>query len=171
MKVRWILPKRKNWPNRFSMKSSAEIKLLAYERLSEAEILCNAGKYDGAFYLAGYSIELMLKAKVCAQLGVDNLFDEGCKFSGINEVRRAVKTHDITALFIFSGLREKFENAKNLSSVLERTNARLFLASGHSLWSEQIRYQSVGSQNSDNVQALIALLNHEEGLLKWIDKS
>lgn len=154
------------------MKASDEIRQLAYERLAEATILADNKKYEGAFYLAGYSIELMLKAKVCEQLGVDNLFDEDCKFPGISEVRRAVKTHDITVLFIFSGLRDKFETAKSLNKVLEKTNARLFLASGHSLWSEQIRYQSVGSQNSDNVQELIALLNnHEEGLLKWIEMS
>ena len=30
-------------------------------------------KIDGAYYLAGYSIELTLKAKLCEHLGIDNL--------------------------------------------------------------------------------------------------
>ncbi|MDP3007736.1 MAG: HEPN domain-containing protein [Methylococcales bacterium] len=45
------------------MKTAQEIKDIALERLQEAAILCDNGKYDGAFYLAGYSVELMLKAK------------------------------------------------------------------------------------------------------------
>jgi HEPN domain-containing protein len=49
------------------VKNPGQIRQLAYERLEEAQILAQNGKYDGAFYLAGYSIELMLKAKVCEQ--------------------------------------------------------------------------------------------------------
>jgi HEPN domain-containing protein len=153
------------------MKNPEHIRQLAHERLSEAKILCDNGKYDGAFYLTGYSIELMLKAKICEQLGVDNLFDEACKIHGIREVRKAIKTHDISVLLIFSGLRKKFEIAKSENRVLERINVRLFHDSGHCIWSEQIRYQSVGSQIADNVQELVELLNHEEGLLQWINKS
>jgi HEPN domain-containing protein len=41
------------------MNSSQEIKQLANLRLAEARILLEAGKYDGAFYLAGYSVELI----------------------------------------------------------------------------------------------------------------
>lgn len=153
------------------MKSADEIKQLAYERLSEAQILCENAKYDGAFYLTGYSIELMLKAKVCEHLGIDNLFDEQCQIYSISEVRKAAKTHDIAVLLMFSGLRNKFEIAKGINKVLEQTNARLFAVSGRCLWNEQSRYQLVGSQNSENVQKLIELLQHEEGLLQWIKKS
>lgn len=150
------------------MKNPAQIRQLAFERLEEAQILAQNGKYDGAFYLAGYSIELMLKAKVCEQFGVDNLFDEACKFLGASEVRRAIKTHDIAVLFIFSGLRNKFEIAKSTSKVLGKTNTWLFDTSGHCIWNEQVRYQLAGSQNASDVLELIGLLEHEEGLLQWI---
>ncbi len=153
------------------MKNPQQIRILANERLSEAKILCENGKYDGAFYLAGYSNELMLKAKICGQLDVDDLFDEACKMPGIGEVRKAIKTHDISVLLIFSGLRKKFEIAKSESWVLAQTNIRLFNTAGHCVWSEQSRYQSVGSQHVGNVQELIELLTHEEGLLQWIDKN
>lgn len=153
------------------MKSSEEIKQLAYERLSEAEILCNNEKYDGAFYLAGYSIELMLKAKVCEYLGVDDLFDESSSIYGIREVRKAVKTHDIAVLLIFSGLRAKFDDAKSASLILMETNSILFVASGKCLWSEQNRYQPCGSQKPESVKKLMSLLKNEEGILKWIEQS
>nr|WP_143341634.1 hypothetical protein [Crenothrix polyspora] len=113
----------------------------------------------------------MLKAKVCEQFGIDNLFDETFKFPGIAEARRAVKTHDVAALFIFSGLRKKFEIAKSVNKILEQTNTWLFDASGHCVWSEQIRYLPVGSQKSFFVLDFIELLGHEEGLLQWIKMS
>lgn len=153
------------------MKNPTEIKRLAYERLAEAEILCAAAKYDGAFYLAGYSIELMLKAKVCEHLGIDNLFDEQPKavVYGVSEVRKALKTHDIAVLLIFSSLKTKFETEKGVSKILMQTYTRLFELSGRCLWNEQVRYQAVGTQNAEEVIELIALLQHQEGLIKWIE--
>ena len=153
------------------MKNSDEIKELAYERLEEAKILAENDKYDGAFYLAGYSIELMLKAKVCEHFDIDNLFDETCQIYGVGETRKALKTHDITVLLIFSGLFSKLENAKSIDKVLMQTYTRLFATSGRCLWNEQVRYQSIGTQNPKNVQMLIALLQHQEGLLQWIEKN
>lgn len=58
------------------MTNPKEIKDLAKQRLTEAEILLKNGMCDGAFYLAGYSVELTLKAKICERLGIPNLFDE-----------------------------------------------------------------------------------------------
>ena len=80
------------------MKNSDEIKELARLRLKEAVILCKAHKYDGAFYLAGYSIELMLKARICKHFQVEDLFNgKNCKISGVGEIKKAVQTHDISA--------------------------------------------------------------------------
>lgn len=153
------------------MRTPAEIKALAYERLDEAKILCDAAKYDGAFYLAGYSVELMLKAKVCERLGIDNLFDESCQIYGIAEVRKALKTHDLAVLFIFSGLHLPFEQAKSNHFFLAKMNGLLFARSGKAFWSEQSRYLPAGTQNPDDVQMFIELLQHEEGLLEWISNS
>ena len=153
------------------MRAADEIKRLAHERLQEAVILCNNDKYDGAFYLAGYSVELMLKAKVCEHLGIDNLFDSRCTIQGIADVRKAVKTHDIAVLLILSGLRNAFEIAKSTNKIIAKTHARLFDAAGQCTWNEQIRYCSVGTQKVETVRELIELLQHEEGLLQWIEQS
>ena len=154
------------------MKNPVDIKRLAYERLKEAKILCEAGQYDGAFYLAGYSIELMLKAKVCKQMGIDNLFDFDGKSTdyGIGEIRKAVKTHDIAVLLMLSGLKVKFDEAKSDDQTLFKTSALLFEISGKCLWNEQIRYQ-LNAQKANRVQDLIDLLNNENGVLQWIEKS
>lgn len=157
------------------MKNPVEIKKLAYERLEEAQILCDAEKYNGAFYLAGYSIELILKAKICEQMGVNNLFDfeERQLPHGVSELRKAVKTHDIAVLLIFSGLKEKFKIAKRDNVELALFDALLFEGSGRCQWSEQVRYQSV-RQDAYTVQNLLRILqdnNENRGLLQWIEQA
>lgn len=91
------------------MTNPTEIRNLAKQRLSEAEILYHNHKYDGAFYLAGYSVELTLKAKICERLGIPNLFDETDEstnsIKGIGEIRKTLKTHNLLTLLIFSGLK------------------------------------------------------------------
>lgn len=56
------------------------IRAIAKQRLKEAVVLFNEGMYDGAFYLAGYSAELALKAKISEKFGIPNLFDDGGAF-------------------------------------------------------------------------------------------
>jgi len=153
------------------MKNADVIKQLAFDRLDESVVLCDNGKFDGAFYLAGYSIELMLKAKVCERLGIDNLFDEQCQTYGVAEVRKALKTHDLAVLLIFSGLHFSFQRAKSEHLHFAEMNCLLFSRSGKSLWSEQTRYLPTGTQNPKDVKTLIKWLQHEEGFLQWINKN
>jgi hypothetical protein len=163
------------------MNSSSEIKALAYERLAEAQILCDAQKYDGAFYLAGYSVELMLKAKICEHWDIDGLFSkdfvlEDISTKIIGEVKKSIQTHDLKILFIYSGLVKKFQPAKDNNSKLMKTYGYLMSISTNDNnqrieWSEQARYLPIGSQKAVEVKAFIQLLNDENGLLKWIENN
>ncbi len=155
------------------MNSEQEIKNLAYLRLSEAEILCANAKYDGAFYLAGYSVELMLKAKICEHFRIDNLFNkQACMIQGISDLRKVVETHDINLLLVFSGLEEKFREAK-VRNVKLRKSYRFFTAStgDKTDWNEQVRYLPINSKTENEVKEFISLLCDEEGLLKWIERN
>lgn len=165
------------------MKTVEQIKELARTRLEEAEILCNNGKYDGAFYLAGYSVELMLKAKICQHLDIDDLFDEdaGIEISekvkvkaAVKTVRDSVKSHDLSVLFIYSGLAKKFQQAKaNQWELMETYGLLISLvqAKEYKLWSEQARYLPIGTNNRIGVMLLIKLLKDDGGLLKWIESN
>ena len=149
------------------MKTPEEIKELAWLRLREAEILSANGMHDGAFYLAGYSVELILKAKICQRIGVPNIFDEQSKNelnSGISIIRNSLKTHNLNVLLIYSGLKDAFETEKADNQVLFKTNSLLF---GN--WDEKCRYKPCGYMKSQDVENLIALLHDENGLLKWIE--
>jgi len=91
------------------MESIQEITKLATERLEEAQILYENKKPDGAFYLAGYSVELTLKAKICERFGIPNLFREAeankdassdTDFRGISDLRKLLKTHNLILLLV-----------------------------------------------------------------------
>jgi len=158
------------------MRNPVKIKELAYERLDEAQILADNEKYDGAFYLAGYSVELMLKAKICENFDIPDLFDEDADINGVKDalkiVRNAVKKHDLSVLFIYSGLANKFQQAKANQSELMHTYGLLISlvqTKEFKLWSEQARYLPIGSNTKLDVELLIELLKDSRGILKWIE--
>ncbi|MEO6734768.1 MAG: HEPN domain-containing protein [Ginsengibacter sp.] len=95
------------------MKCQADIQQLAEEKLKDAECLFENKKYNSAYYIAGYVIELLLKAKVCKNLGIDNLFDfENNKqntWKADNNLNRSFKVHDYAQLLLLSGLYPYFE--------------------------------------------------------------
>ncbi len=150
------------------MKNPTEIRNLARQRLDEAQILYQNSKFDGAFYLAGYSVELTLKAKICERLGIPNLFDDTDKntneIKGIGEIRKTLKTHNLFTLLIFSGLKIKFDFEKATNIELAKANSLLFNA-----WDENARYKPCGHMLDTDVEKLIALLSQPNGILSWIE--
>lgn len=153
-----------------TMNNPQEIINLARQRLKEAEILFQNGMCDGAFYLAGYSVELTLKAKICERLGIPNLFDEtnadANSIKGIGEIRKTLKTHNLFTLLIFSGLKLKFDIDKATNKELAKANSLLFNA-----WDENARYKPCGYMKSTDVEKLLNLLSSSNGILSWIEQS
>jgi hypothetical protein len=152
------------------MTNPQEIKDLAKQRLKEAEILLKNGMCDGAFYLAGYSVELTLKAKICERLGIPNLFDEtntaANAIKGIGDIRKALKTHNLFILLIFSALRMKFDNEKATNKELALANSLLFNS-----WDENARYKPCGHILEKDVHKLITLLSGNNGFITWIENN
>ncbi len=153
------------------METPEEIDELAISRFDEATILFNNKKFDGAYYLAGYAIELMLKAKICRNLGIPNLFSENESSistigAGVSEVRKALKTHNLLTLLIFSGLKNKFDNDKAVNKNLSLANSLLFQS-----WSENLRYKPCGNTSESECKNLIELLKRDNGLMQWISRS
>ncbi len=75
------------------MNCQAGIEKLADIKLQEAECLLTNSFPDGSYYLGGYAVELLLKAKVCKTLGIDNFFEE----SSLKRLRhpQTFKNHDL----------------------------------------------------------------------------
>ena len=56
------------------IETKAEFQVLAEERLVEAKALLDLKKWDGAYYLAGYAVELAIKACIIKMLMATDAF-------------------------------------------------------------------------------------------------
>jgi hypothetical protein len=73
-----------------------DLQQLALLRLGEARALADAGFSSGAYYLAGYSIELGLKVLIASKFVGNEIPDKGF----VN----AIYTHDLERLVLHAGL-------------------------------------------------------------------
>ena len=137
------------------MENLQEIYDLAKQRLRESRILFNGGEIDGAFYLAGYSVELMLKWKVCKNFEIPNLFSISSppQIEGVKVLKDSTYTHNLYILLLFSGLRAKFDNDKSSNTTLFKANSLLF-----SCWDPNVRYKPCGHKETNDVENLLSLL-------------
>ena len=145
------------------MNSPEEIMKIADSRLEEAKILLDKGKYNGAFYLAGYSVELYLKAKICINFGVPDLFSKKKTNKTRGEIRSAVFTHNLLALLIYSGLITKYEKYKKDNPKMGVTIHFIF-----SQWNEEERYRS---DTSIQPKQIIKIINNLEEFLLWMKQN
>ncbi|MDR0337430.1 MAG: hypothetical protein LBI18_10100 [Planctomycetaceae bacterium] len=150
------------------MQTPQEIESLAWERLDEAHILYENKKFDGAFYLAGYAVELILKVRICNLFNIPNLFEESSQsiniITGISELRRSVKIHNLQLLLVYSGLKKEFDIKVRNDPNFEDINSYLIQK-----WSEQSRYHVVGTVPPTIIHQVLELLgNRERGILRWL---
>lgn len=81
------------------MISREQLGRLAKARLTDAQVLYKAGRFDGAFYLCGYAIELALKARICRTLKWPEFPETNQEFRPLQSFR----THDLAVLLRLSG--------------------------------------------------------------------
>ncbi|MDR0703554.1 MAG: HEPN domain-containing protein [Planctomycetaceae bacterium] len=150
------------------MQTPQEIESPAWERLDEARILYENKKFDGAFYLAGYAVELVLKVRICDLFNIPHLFEESGQsinnITGISELRRSVKIHNLQILLVYSGLKKEFDIKVRDDPDFEIINSLLIQK-----WSEQSRYHLTGTIPPPIIQQVLELLgNRERGILQWL---
>jgi HEPN domain-containing protein len=92
--------------------SKAQLVVLAESKLADAQLLLQAGRGDNAYYLAGYAIELMLKAILSTQFKNETLPDRA--------LLRDLFVHDIEKLARSSKIDEDLKLALDMD---ERFNA------------------------------------------------
>ena len=125
---------------------------LAESRLGEAQILLEHERWSGAYYLAGYSVELALKACIANQFGARQIPDP--KFV------RAIYTHAPNELIVRAGLDGLLKKAMNDDFELDR-NWRIV-----SDWREDCRYEMI---QRDRAEAMVnSVGDPKSGVLQWI---
>ncbi len=121
-------------------------------RLAEAHALIEAGLFSGAYYLAGYAVELGLKALISEKFKPGVIPDP--KFV------HNIFVHDIEKLAVAAGLKEAVANAVKTEPDFSANWAAV------SEWSEQSRYNVEGE---DAARALVAAIEAPNtGVLAWI---
>ena len=125
---------------------------LAEVKLADAKLLLGVGRSANAYYLAGYAIELMLKAILSSRFRADTLPDR--------EWSMKVFIHDFTKLAELALLKEVLkESADGDPEFSARWQIVL-------QWGETSRYDSPGT---DAAQELIDAIEHpEHGVLQWL---
>ncbi len=123
-----------------------DLQRLSRDRLEDAKALYVAGRYDGAFYICGYSIELGLKKKICETLKWEGYPDTKKEFEHL----KSFKIHDLDMLLHLSGVENqiKGEVFTEWSIVVS--------------WDPEMRYSS----SKQTEQSAKLLLESAETLLK-----
>ena len=130
----------------------------ALQRLSrlrriEANTLLKSRRYEGAYYLLGYSVECALKACIAKQT---NRYD----FPDKNLVVRT-HTHDLEKLLGLAGLDTPLTAEFATNSTLELNWAVV------KDWSEQIRYETTVDETLAK-DFYSACTGRKHGILTWI---
>jgi hypothetical protein len=116
----------------------SEFQALSQIRIKEAKALLWAGLADGTYYLAGYSVECALKARIAKATKLHEFPDKRKVDSS--------HTHDLTELVRIAILKE---------SLSERAEQDSDFGNNWTLvkdWSEQSRYRRY---NKENARALV----------------
>lgn len=129
---------------------------LAEERVLDAQLLLQGGRWGAAYYLAGYAVEAGLKSCVLAYVenqNADVIFREK-KFS------ESCWTHDISSLIKLAGLRQvlDLDKAANRPLGINWTYAIY--------WKEASRYKSVVEYEARRLYE--AVTDARNGVLPWI---
>jgi hypothetical protein len=142
--------------NQASMTNLKDITELADWRLEEADYLCKGGYFDGAFYLAGYSVELYLKAKIAENLDVVDFYSQ---YAPKSDLSKTFLIHNLERLVLLSGLQTKFSAARLTDPVLDNYWTTI------KAWSEKTRYDIKGLHTQNEVDEFINALKI---IIEWI---
>ncbi|HEX9982275.1 MAG TPA: HEPN domain-containing protein [Thermoanaerobaculia bacterium] len=130
------------------MIAAAELVRLAATRVRDAEVLFRAKRYDGAYYICGYAVELALKARICKTLKWPGFPESNSEFRDY----QSFKTHTLPVLLHLSGRETKIKGT------------HLTEWSVVAAWTPDLRYRIAGTATAHDTQVMIraarAILKH-----------
>jgi HEPN domain-containing protein len=136
------------------MLTKKDLEALADTRLGDARHLLNAGRCSAAYYLAGYAVELGIKACIAGTFQADVIPDK----SFVN----AIHTHKLDELLGLSGVKKQLQDEMKINAVLA---AAWGVASK---WTETSRYQMWDQFAAASMISAVGDPNH--GVLQWLKK-
>ena len=121
------------------MIATKDLRTIARARLRDAKVLLQAKRFDGAFYICGYSVELALKARICQTLRWADFPETTNEFKNL----QSLKTHDLEVLLRLSGVEDRVraKHFAELSVVLD--------------WNPETRYQPIGQSTQEQAADMV----------------
>jgi HEPN domain-containing protein len=130
-----------------------DLQSLAESRLREADVLLAAREYNGAYYLAGYSVECAIKACIAKQTMAED-------FPDVNHAK-ASWVHDLEALIKQAGLLQTLSKHRANNTVF---HTHWLVAKD---WSVDSRYDL--SHTMQEAEDLVrAIADPHSGILAWL---
>ena len=114
-----------------------------------------------AFYLAGYAVELTLKARICELLDADNFY--GDKKNGFGKYH-SFKIHDIESLIVLAGLQNKIKEKEEADKENPVPNFKTTF-SVVKKWKETSRYELSSSKLESEV-----FIKNAKIFIQWIEQ-
>lgn len=134
--------------------SKIELQVIARERLEDAQALLRESRWSAAYYLAGYAIELALKACIANQFLAGQIPDK--RFVA------DIYTHNPNELLKLSGLKSAFEEECDANAIF----AAFWVPT--SQWRETSRYESHSEKKARSLVDAIGDPTH--GVFAWLTK-
>ncbi len=135
------------------IETRAEFQELAERRLVEAKALLDLGMWDGAYYLAGYAVELALKACIIKTLMETDAFPD-------KEFSRNCYTHSLDKLIVLARLDGEWRAATDSDPAMR--DDWLLVKD----WSEATRYHRVERHEAEEIYN--AIVDDIHGVFAWI---
>ncbi len=133
--------------NKFDLENLADI------RIKEAGILLREASYPGAYYLAGYAVECILKACIAKDV---RQFDFPNKKRVLDS-----HTHDFSKLIDVATLRKELNDKESRDPQFKLNWAVV------SNWNEQNRYDpNIEEQEANDIYN--AIIDRNSGVLVWL---
>lgn len=136
------------------MVTKKDLQTLAETRLGDAQLLLQAGRYSAAYYLAGYAVELGIKARIAGVFQADMIPER----SFVN----AVYSHKLDELVGLAGIKRQLQDDMRSDPVL---SAAWGIASK---WNETSRYEMWDQFAAASMLQAVGDENH--GVLQWLKK-
>jgi hypothetical protein len=130
----------------------SDLRANAQAKFDDAVILLRNGRYSNAYYLAGYAVEIGLKACIAAQISAETIPDKA--------FIRNILNHQFRVLVGLAGL------AGSLKDEEDRDQSFATNWAVASQWEPDARYDAIDPMSA---QLLVeAIGNPNSGVLRWI---
>ncbi|WP_158817860.1 HEPN domain-containing protein [Methylocapsa sp. S129] len=129
-----------------------DLRANAQAKLDDAQILLGQKRYSNAYYLAGYAVELGLKACIAAQISAETIPDKA--------FLRGILNHQFGGLVGLAGLAGLLNDQKDADPVFAANWALV------SEWEPDSRYEAKDPMSASLLVQAIA--DPKSGVLQWI---